>query len=121
VHDPIVLEVMALHADDERRHIAMDKLVLREARDRLPTWQLRIDVWSVLPLLVHCDRSARAGWKRMTTQLASEHGIDRSPIEDRSTSLSDRRGMESFAVQLRRLELPEGARLAAVLERMVRA
>jgi hypothetical protein len=121
VHDPIVLEVMALHAADERRHIAMDKLVLREARDRLPAWQLRVDVWSVLPLLVHCDRRARAGWKRMTAQLASEHDIDRAPIEDRAASVSDRRGMVSFAAQLRRLELPDGARLAAVLERMVRA
>ena len=121
VHDPIVFEVMQLHADDERRHIAMDKLVLREARDRLPDWQLRVDVWSVLPLLVHCDRRARAGWKRMTAQLATEHRIDRSDVEDRAASLSDRRGMESFAEQLRQLELPGGAQLASVLERSVRS
>jgi hypothetical protein len=118
VHDPTLLEVMALHADEERRHIALDQWVLREARDHMSPWRLRVDVWSTLPLLLHCDRRARAGWRRMIDQLAAETGIDADVFEARGASLSDRRGMASFAAQLRTLELPGGAGLASLLERV---
>jgi hypothetical protein len=122
VHYPLLLEVMSLHADEERRHIALDKRVLRHARDTAPRWRLRADVWSVLPLLVHCDRRARAGWRRMTAQLTAETGLDRRrhDLDDRGASVSDRRGLQSFAAQLRELELPDGAALASLLERLGR-
>ncbi|MBZ0236149.1 MAG: diiron oxygenase, partial [Deltaproteobacteria bacterium] len=78
VRYPPLFDVMALHADEERRHIALDTYVLRHAIEREPRWRLRADVWSVLPLLVHCDRRARAGWRRMTAQLAGETALDRA-------------------------------------------
>lgn len=123
VHYAPLLDVMALHADEERAHIALDKHVLRDALEREPRWRLRADVWSVLPLLVHCDRRARAGWRRMIAQLAHETALDRATrrgLEVRDASASDRAGMTSFAAQLRGLALPDAGALAALIERLAR-
>ncbi len=123
VHYAPLFEVMALHADEERGHIALDKHVLRDAIEREPRWRLRADVWTVLPLLVHCDRRARAGWRRMTAALAREAGLDdatRRALEVRGASASDRAGMTSFAAQLRGLALPDAGALATLLERLAR-
>ena len=114
-----VLEVMQLHAEEERSHVRLDERVLAAERARRPGWRIGGEVLLVLPLLCYLDRAVRSGWRRAVDQFAGEEGIgeaERQRLLDRSGSRSDQLGMTSFAGKLRASGLTGGGLVARVIE-----
>src|SRR6185503_15534188 len=70
-----VLEVMRLHAEEERCHVRLDERVLAAERTRRASWRIGGEVLLVLPLLGYLDRAVRAGWRRAVDQFDCEETI----------------------------------------------
>lgn len=118
-----VLEVMRLHAEEERSHVKLDQRVLAGARRRLPGWRIGGEVLLVLPLLAYLDAAVRAGWRRAVDQFAGEETIgeaERQRLLARPGSRSDLLGMASFAGKLRASRLAGGSLVARVIEAQAR-
>lgn len=118
-----VLEVMRLHAEEERCHVRLDERVLAAERTRRASWRIGGEVLLVLPLLGYLDRAVRAGWRRAVDQFAGEETIgeaERQRLLARPGSRSDVLGMESFAGKLRASGLAGASLLARVIEAQAR-
>ncbi len=116
-------QVMRLHRDEERLHVALDARVLREARDRLPRGWVAAEVLLTLPLLAYCDRKIRAAWVTALDLFAAEEGLStaqRDSLRDRGNARSDVLGTASFVTKLQALALPGGDVLGRVLSWQVR-
>jgi hypothetical protein len=118
-----VLEVMRLHAEEERRHVRLDERVLSAERKRRSPWRIGSEVLLVLPLLCYMDRAVRTGWRRAVDHFAGEVVIgeaERQRLLARPGSRSDVLGMASFAGKLRASGLAGGSLVARVLEAQAR-
>ncbi len=118
-----VLEVMQLHADEERCHVRLDERVLAAERRRRAPWRVGGEVLLVLPLLCYLDHAVRTGWRRAVDHFAGEVVIgeaERQRLLARPGSRSDVLGMASFAGKLRASGLAGGALVARVLEGQAR-
>ncbi|HEU5058231.1 MAG TPA: diiron oxygenase [Kofleriaceae bacterium] len=118
-----VLDVMRLHADEERSHVKLDERVLAAERARRPGWQIGGEVLLVLPLLYYLDRAVTAGWRRAVDQFAGEESIgeaERQRLLGRPGSRSDLLGMASFAGKLRASGLAGAGLVARVIEAQAR-
>jgi hypothetical protein len=118
-----VLDVMRLHADEERSHVKLDQRVLAAERKRRPGWRIGGEVLLVLPLLYYLDRAVRGGWRRAVDRFAAEESIgeaERQRLLARPGSRSDVLGMASFAGKLRASGLAGGALVARVIEAQAR-
>ncbi len=118
-----VLEVMRLHAEEERSHVRLDERVLAAERARRPGWRIGGEVLLVLPLLYYLDRAVRTGWRRAVDQFAGEERIgeaERQRLLARPGSRSDQLGMTSFAGKLRASGLTGAGLVARVIEAQAR-
>jgi hypothetical protein len=120
---PLVLDVMRLHAEEERHHVALDRHVLDQARSSRSAGRIAGDVLLVLPLLQYMDRQVRAGWAGVVDQFCREERLApavRRALLVRSSSRSDLLGMQSFAAKLRSSGLAGAGLLARVIEGQAR-
>ncbi len=118
-----VLDVMRLHAEEERSHVRLDERVLAAERRRRRPWRIGGEVLLVLPLLYYLDCAVRAGWRRAVDRFAGEETIgeaERRRLLARPGSRSDVLGMASFAGKLRASGLSGGGLVARVIEAQAR-
>ncbi len=117
--DP-VHAVMRLHAKEERSHVGIDNVLLRETAKERPRALFAAQLFMSLPIIVFCDQTLARGWKKQVKMFGAGEGLTAGQVrglERRGISLSDRMGLQSFFKKQRKLDLPGGALLCGLLER----
>lgn len=110
---PAAREVMALHASDEKSHLAMDDVVLRKRGARMWRWTFALQALASLLIILVVDRKTQRAWKRAVHAHAGE--LDLSPCATRALakkrlSVSDLMGLRAFIARRRDKPFP-GSRL----------
>lgn len=117
--DPVVEDVMRLHAREEAPHVAIDARVLERLAER-PAWVSAAEGALTLPLLVYVDGKVRAAWRALVAHASAELELtaaQRTRLERRGPTQSDRWGMRSFEEKLRSRRVPGTALLRLALRR----
>ncbi len=110
---PAARAVMALHARDERSHLAMDDLVIRERGSRMWRWVFALQAIASLLILLVVDRKTQRAWKRAVRDHARELALTRAEtrrLERKRLSVSDLMGLRAFIARRRERPFP-GSRL----------
>jgi hypothetical protein len=103
----LVVAVMALHAEEEEPHVAIDEQVLARMR-AAPAWAAHAQAALALPLLAYVDAVVRRAWRRVVELAARELALtepQRARLRDRGPSQSDRLGTASFCDKLARADV----------------
>jgi hypothetical protein len=117
---PAAREVMALHARDERSHLAMDDLVIRKRGARKWRPWVALQAFACLLILIVVDRKTKRAWKRAVRAEASELGLSRREtraLARKQLSVSDVIGMRAFITRRRDRPFPGSRLLCWVLAR----
>jgi hypothetical protein len=115
----LVVEVMALHAEEEAPHVAIDEQVLARMR-AAPAWAAHAQAALALPLLAYVDAVVRRAWRRVIELAAHELALTRAQrarLRDRGPSQSDRLGTASFCDKLSRADVAGTSLLRWALRR----
>jgi hypothetical protein len=114
-----VVDVMRLHAREERRHIALDDAVLLDAAASRPAALVKAQVLVTIPLLKYLDRRVRRAWAVAVERFADEEGLtreQRDALRERSPLRADRPGLRAFLARKRCRRVPGHATLRRVLQ-----
>ena len=112
-----ILDVMELHAKEERGHVGLDIKILRTYRDRRPRWLYALQILTSIPVIVHVDKAVARAWRRQAKAFGQTEGLTRAQIKqiaNRGPSTSDVMGIHSFIAKLRKHPVP-GSRLVCRL------
>lgn len=110
---PAAREVMALHAREEKSHLAMDDRVIRQRGQRMWRWWFAVQAVASLAILVLVDRKTSRGWTRTVRAQASALGLTRAQtrlLERKHLSRSDIMGLRAFIARRTARPFP-GSRL----------
>ena len=122
--EPIVTEVMQLHAREEQPHVSIDARVLSHLTERSRAVSVAAQSLLTLPLLVYVNAKIRQAGRRFVRLAASELGLSAEQerrIRDRGLTLSERWGMQSFARKLEDTDLAGTGLLCWALRRELKA
>ena len=117
---PLARTVMALHAREEKSHLAMDDRVLRGRRAVLPAWRFALEAVASLAIVLVVDRTTERAWRRAVQDRAARLGLTGAQAQRlarKRLSRSDVRGMRAWIERRRREPFPGSRALCAVLER----
>lgn len=120
---PLVAEVMRLHAEEERPHVAIDERILNALIRGGPRWRVGVHTALALPLLAYVGGKVQRAWTALVRHAEVEVALtsaQRRRLHARGPSLSDRLGIESFARKLDGSELDAAPLLSWVLRRELR-
>jgi hypothetical protein len=114
-----ILDVLRLHAREERRHIAIDDAVVLDAAASRPATLVKAQVLFTIPLLRRLHRRARRAWARAIDHFADEEGL--TPEQRRALGKSARScahlpGLHAFLAKKRCRRVPGHATLRRVLQ-----
>jgi hypothetical protein len=114
-----IVDVLRLHAREERRQIAVGDAVLLDAAASRPAALVKAQVLFTIPLLKYLDRRVRRAWTRAVDRFADEEGLTRGQrraLRDRTPSRSDPSGLRAFLARKRCRRVPGHATLRRVLQ-----
>lgn len=114
-----LVDVMRLHAREERRHIAIDDAVLLDTAASRPAAIVKAQVLFTIPLLRYLDRRVRRAWARAVDAFAEEEGLTREQqraLRDPPASRFDLAGLRTFVNKRRCRRVPGHATLRRVLQ-----
>jgi hypothetical protein len=114
-----IVDVMRLHAREERRQIAVDDAVLLDAAASRPAALVKAQVLFTIPLLKYLDRRVRRAWSRAVDGFADDEGLTREQrcgLRDRIPSHSDLSGLRTFLRKKRCRRVPGHDTLRRVLQ-----
>jgi hypothetical protein len=117
---PLARAVMALHAREEKSHLAMDERVLRARRAALPAWRFALEAVGSLAILLVVDRKTQRAWRRAVEDRAARLELTGDQVRrlgHKRLSRSDVRGMRAWIERRRREPFPGSGLLCAALER----
>jgi hypothetical protein len=117
---PFAREVMAMHARDERGHLAMDELVIRKRAAR--TWRpwFALQALAALLILVVVDRKTQRAWRRSIRAECDALAVTppaRRALAQKGLSVSDVRGLRAFIARRRERPFPGSRLLCWILAR----
>jgi hypothetical protein len=121
--DPVVREVMHLHARDERSHVGLNLRILKSEAERLSPLLFVPLLYLSLPLMRYVDAKMVGGWTRLVEPFARAHGFTAQQtraVVDRGMSRSDALGIASFLVKYDKARLPGSGLFRAIIERTTR-
>lgn len=119
----LVVEVMRMHAEEERPHVAIDERIMHQRIRSDPRWRVGVHTALALPLLAYVGGKVQRAWAGLVTHADVEVALSlrqRRRLEARGPSLSDRLGIESFTRKLDRSDLGAAPLLAWALRRELR-
>jgi len=114
-----IVDVLRLHAREERRQIAVGDAVLLDAAASRPAALVKAQVLFTIPLLKYLDRRVRRAWTRAVDRFADEEGLTREQrcaLRDRIPSRFDLPGLRAFLAKKRCRRVPGHATLRRVLQ-----
>lgn len=114
-----LVDVLRLHAREERRHIAIDDAVLLDAAASRPAAIVKAQVLFTLPLLKVLDRRVRRAWARAVDDFAEQEGLtqeQRRALRDPAPSGFDLAGLRTFVNKRRCRRVPGHTTLRRVLQ-----
>jgi hypothetical protein len=117
---PLARAVMALHAREEKSHLAMDDRVIRARRAALPAWRFALEAIASLAIVAVVDRKTQRAWRRAVEDRAARLGLSDDQLRrlaSKQLSRSDVRGMRAWIERRRREPFPGSGLLRAALER----
>lgn len=117
---PLAREVMALHAREEKSHLAMDDRVLRARRDAMPAWRFALEAIASLAIVGVVDRITSRAWRTAVETRASTLGLapeQRARLAHKRLSRSDVRGIRAW---MKRADFPGSGVVTAILARALR-
>ncbi len=119
----LLAEVMRLHAEEERPHVAIDERIMNQQIRSGPRWRVGVDTALALPLLAYVGSKVQQGWAALVTHADVEVALTSRQsrrLRARGPSLSDRLGIESFAHKLASSDLTGAPVLSWALRRELR-
>ena len=114
-----ILDVMRLHAKEEKSHIGIDRKILKAYRSKMPNWLFAFQSFLSLPIMLYVDKSLARAWKRTAIAFGKREGLSKEQIKKiskRSASTSDILGIQSFIRDQRKLGHPGSKAVCAILE-----
>ena len=114
-----ILDVMVLHAKEERSHIGIDLRILQACRERRPRWLYAIQTLMALPVTVFIDRVLARRWRKAARAYGRAEGLNRKQIRkiaNRGASASDLLGIYSFIEKQSKNPVPGGRTFCALLK-----
>jgi hypothetical protein len=103
------LDVMRLHALEERGHVGMDCILIEGSTARNGAFRTRLEMIPLLPLVAYSDARVAGAWKKAAAHFAREEHLQKHEarqIADKGMSASDILGMRSFVQKSRRWAVP---------------
>lgn len=119
----LLADVMHLHAEEERPHVAIDERVLNQLIRGGPRWRVGAHTALALPLLAYVGGKVKHAWTALVAHADIEVALSSSQrrrLLARGPSLSDRLGIESFTRKLERRDLDAAPLLSWALRRELR-
>jgi hypothetical protein len=119
---PLARTVMALHAREEKSHLAMDERVLRARREQLPRWRFAIEAVASLLIIAVVDRITGRAWRDAVGARAESLGLTAEQHEQlarKRLSRSDVRGIRAWIAR-RRDGFPGSRIVTSILGRAVK-
>jgi len=116
-----VLDVMHLHALEERGHISMDRKVADGIREEKGAFRAGLQMTMLLPLVAYSDRRVAGSWKKAASFFADSEGFSvtkKKEILNKGLSRSDLLGMKSFADKISEKPITGTGSLRFVLNKM---
>jgi len=116
---PLARAVMALHAREEKSHLAMDDRVIRGRRAAMPAWRFALEAVASLAIVLVVDRKTQRAWRRAIAERAARLGLSDAQarrLAQKRLSRSDVRGMRAWIERRRREPFPGSRLLCAALE-----
>lgn len=114
------LDVMHLHALEERGHIGMDRLII-EGR-RAGAVQKHLESMILLPLVLYSDMRVARAWKKAAAFFSKEEGLTQAQsrqIAQKGMSRSDMLGMASYVQKNKDRPLPGNGLLCFALAQKI--
>lgn len=112
------LDVMQLHAREERGHIGMDRIVIEGSVARRGRFRTRIEMAALLPLVAYSDARVARAWRKAAAFFAKEEALPKAQaakIAQKGMSRSDILGMRSFVEKNRQRSVPGTSLLCLAL------
>lgn len=119
----LLAEVMRMHADEERPHVAIDERMMNGLIRRGPRWLVRANTALALPLLAYVNGKVQHAWAALVARAGVELGLtqgQRRLLRARGPSLSDRLGIERFTAKVDDTDLAGAPLLCWALRRELR-
>lgn len=119
----LLAQVMRLHADEERPHVAIDERMMNGLIREGPRWRVGLHTTLALPLLAYVGGKVQLAWSALVAHATDELALtlaQRRRLKDRGPSLSDRRGIESFTRKMDDSDLAGAPLLCWALRRELR-
>lgn len=116
-----VMDVMHLHALEERGHISMDRKIADGIREEKGIVRAQMEMTMLLPLVAYSDRRVAGSWKKAAEFFADSEGFSlrkKKEILNKGLSRSDLLGMKSFADKISERPIAGTGTLRFVLNRM---
>ncbi|MCB1155940.1 MAG: diiron oxygenase [Leptospiraceae bacterium] len=117
-----VLDVMDLHAREEKSHVRYDRIVVEGVITKRSFLRTQFEMLSLLPLVAYSDKKVALAWKKAAKYFAIKENLNATQykeIKKKGMSKSDRMGISSYIQKNEQKPVPGLSSLSYALSKLI--